>query len=135
MDAQGFDYSVLRGAEGLLRERRVGVLTTEFYPAQFPGGLADADALAGMLASHGYSCAMCREARGPLRASEYARKLLGSTKFDRGVNISSWDDLVCSRDARGAATLAQWRRDLDDGAGGEPATRERARQAWRRAEG
>ena len=99
IDAQGHDYRVLRGAERLLRERRVRALAFEFCPKMMPGGRAEArEALDWLVRSMKYSCAPCnlnpwRGARSRERASVslYVTALSGNETSASAF----FDDIVC----------------------------------------
>lgn len=103
VDAQGFDYYVLQGAERLLRERRVRILQIEFAVGLMPEKQRTALALLQLMHSHGYRCASCGDDPGqgegsvlvPTDAQEYIRRIAEKRFMHRGVNHGSFDDIVC----------------------------------------
>lgn len=113
IDAQGFDFDVLRGAERLLAEQRVRVIQAEFAVGLMPpsddtrnGGrskVQTAIELLTFLHKHGYQCAMCGggtiDGRGaplvPVDAVDFADAISEMRFMYRGVNHGAWDNLVC----------------------------------------
>lgn len=128
VDAQGFDFQVLLGAERLLR-RGVGVVIAEVSPGLAPGGAAAIAEMIGYMGRLGYRCARCASkggaahgdtsansssARGgaarpseefgaptaAIPALEWATALADHSKATtyRGVNMGRWSDIVCRRE-------------------------------------
>lgn len=104
IDAQGFDYDVLQGAEKLLTEHRVRVVAFEFAVGLMPRKMHTARRLLDFLHERGYTCSMCgggltRDgSRAPILSmdSETYIGAIGTKPFYyRGVNHGAWDNLVC----------------------------------------
>ena len=105
-DTQGHEYSVLKGAEKLLKTRKVSYLTLEFWPAAIRNSGADPLELLNFIYDLGFSCSDISnnmhkgERHTPLSRSgdfiEYVQLL------DRippaGDFIGLWDELFCWRD-------------------------------------
>jgi FkbM family methyltransferase len=69
VDAEGHDLAVLRGAERLLRENRVGILQWEYGDAWIPGGFTLGAAL-DYVSSFGYETLLLK--RGGLHRFDYS---------------------------------------------------------------
>ena len=104
IDAQGFDFEVLQGADRLISEHRARIVTFEFAPGLMPRKLETANSLLRFLHQRGYHCSMCgggtsRDgSQAPLLSvdSETYISTISSTPFYyRGVNHGAWDNLVC----------------------------------------
>ena len=107
VDAQGYDYQVLMGAEQLLRRRQIRRLVAELMPMHMPGGPSAAVDMVAYLNRVGYACTRCDGPGATLRDEsilgkrvgvlEYASELARSDRgmLNRGVNFGRWDDLVC----------------------------------------
>lgn len=103
VDAQGYDYHVLLGAERLLRTKQIRRLIAEVMPLHMPGGPSTVVSMVAYLNRMGYECERCTVSKdGPLRvgrirvldyATELARPDMG--RYNRGVNFGRWDDIVC----------------------------------------
>ena len=101
VDAQGYDYRVLRGAENLLRSHRVRALAFEFFPHAMPHGRAEAlEALRWLVHGMRYSCAPCnlnrwRVAKADERKSipTYVRLLSGAG--NKSSTLAFFDDIAC----------------------------------------
>ena len=107
VDAQGYDYQVLMGAEQLLRRRQIRRLVAELMPMHMPGGPSAAVDMVAYLNRLGYACTRCDGPGATLRDEsilgkrvgvlEYASELARTDRgiLNRGVNFGRWDDLVC----------------------------------------
>ena len=104
IDAQGFDFDVLRGADKLLSEHRVRIVTFEFAIGLMPHKMETARRLLHYLYDRGYHCSMCgggltRDgSRAPILSVDFESyiHMIGTKPFYyRGVNHGAWDNLVC----------------------------------------
>ena len=105
VDAQGYDYHVLLGAERLLAAKRIRRLVAEVMPMHTPGGPNTTVAMVAYLNRMGYSCMRCdgsgavawKDKDKAVRVSDYALELARASKgvSNRGVNFGRWDDIVC----------------------------------------
>jgi FkbM family methyltransferase len=107
VDAQGYDYQVLLGAQSLLATKRIRRLVAELWPLHMPGGPGAAVEMIEYLNRLGYSCYRCDgpdmtipglDIRGkPVSVRTYADQLARKDKgqLERGVNVGRWDDVVC----------------------------------------
>jgi len=103
IDAQGYDYKVLQGAERLLAEHRVKVLQIEFAVGLMPEKSKTAIALLQLMQRHGYRCVSCgddpTQGKGspdvPIFAEDFVRQIAEVKFMHRGVNHGGWDDIVC----------------------------------------
>ena len=105
VDAQGYDLAVLRGAEALLRERRVAVVVAELPVQLMPEKERSALALFSYMHGHGYRCARCDHAlngdtaarfEGVARnVEEYVRAIGAVELKHRNAQHGGWDNIVC----------------------------------------
>ena len=102
VDAQGFDFEVLRGSERLLREGRIERLLFEYMPSGMPHA---ADALRGLAflqqtVGH-YTCAPCGEPNAPIRisrptcAAEFVQRFANASARPRPAGGDWYDDIAC----------------------------------------
>ena len=105
VDAQGFDLRVLRGAERLLRERRIKVIQSEFAVTLMPEKKKTALELLGWMKKFGYRCVSCGDdptvgvkrppITVPTSATDYVQRIFEQKFEHRGVNHGGWDDIIC----------------------------------------
>ena len=92
VDAQGFDFRVLRGAMRLLRSGRVGVLVFEYCLPLIPRGRDEAAEGFGMLRALGADCMPCNDWTVPRRWQVH--RPMGIAEYVAHFN-DTFDNIVC----------------------------------------
>ena len=93
VDAQGFDFRVLRGAMKLMRTRRVGILVFEFCVSLIPGGHDEMAAGLRLLKQLGADCLPCND----WTAGGKRTRINTPTPIGDYVKLfkASFDNMVC----------------------------------------
>lgn len=113
VDAQGQDLLVLRGAERLLANQRVGTLKIEFSPFLMPGRTTGALAGLRWLEQLGYRCAPCHASRAIFVDRSKPMSVDAFVGVYRGSQ-TAYDDIVC-RTCCACTSTAKARRGKEKG--------------------
>lgn len=110
IDAQGFDFEVLRGAARLLDEGVIERMVFEYHPQRMPDAADAESGLAWLEGLQGYACVPCGtqtaafRATGPMPVAEFAARYLRGLRDSRipsgRVVNKFYDDIACGRRRR-----------------------------------
>jgi len=90
VDAQGYDYRVLKGAAGLLSRQKIDILVFEYTPEMMPGRHVEATEHLQWMQQMGYACAPCN--------SQWSRVRPSKTAWDIALYVDAyWTDKTHTR--------------------------------------
>lgn len=104
IDAQGYDFRVLRGATALLASRRIARVVFEFTPAMMPGGAAEAEEHLRWMLDMGYACAPCNAvwsrvhvggSSAPRSIAAYVQGYWFTERRTQRSRLRGFDNIVC----------------------------------------
>ena len=101
VDAQGFDFEVLRGAERLLRGGVIDHFLFEFMPSGMPDAGEAARGLMFLQELGHYACTPCNGANAPIKmsrptcATSYLQGYATASSHPRAAGGDWYDDIAC----------------------------------------